>query len=251
MPFYKGQGRCYLVARDGSGNPGVMSYLGKTDNGVKIGLGTTSETRKESESGQALVDLRYEVEKNVSVEFALREIDMDVWAKVMRGLKSSIAAGTVTAEVLPTLAVGDYVRTVKPKISSVVVKDSTGTPKTLTAGVNYAVQNADAGTLKILDLTTGGPFVAPYKVDYANALATNLNLLTQSAVEYWFRFDGLNTLNGNSLALVELYRVQFDPPAEFEVKGEAPSLLTISGSALYDETKVADTLLGQFGRIVT
>lgn len=251
MPFYKGQGRCYLVARDGSGNPGVMSYLGKTDNGVKVGLGTSTETRKESESGQALVDLRYETEKNVTVEFALREIDLDVWAKVMRGLKSTIAAGTVTAEVLPTIAVGDYVRTAKPKISSVVMKDSTGTPKTLVAGTNYSIQDANAGSIKILDLTSGGPYVAPYKLDYSNALATNLNLLTQASVEYWFRFEGLNTLNGNALTLVELYRVQFDPPAEFEIKGEAPALLSISGSALYDESKVSDTVLGQFGRIVT
>ena len=77
--------------------------------------------------------------------------------------------------------------------SSVVIKDSTpGTPKTLAPGVNYQLRDGGIfGSLDVLDVTTGGPFVAPFKADYAYGAHTRATLLTTDQQEYALRFEGV------------------------------------------------------------
>ena len=53
-----------------------------------------------------------------------------------------------------------------PKVSSLVVVDSAGTPATLTAGTHYTA-DLDFGALQFLD-TTG--FTAPFKAAYSYCL---------------------------------------------------------------------------------
>jgi hypothetical protein len=72
----------------------------------------------------------------------------------------------VTAEALPNpVTAGSLYLLAKQNVSSVVVKDASGTPKTLPVA-QYSL-NAKHGSLVINDKTTGGPYVEPFKVDYA------------------------------------------------------------------------------------
>ncbi|MFO1417238.1 MAG: hypothetical protein U1E83_01075 [Methylotetracoccus sp.] len=50
--------------------------------------------------------------------------------------------------------------------TSLVIKDSSGTPKTLVAGTNYVVSNWRLGEVQFTDLTTGGPFVGPLTANF-------------------------------------------------------------------------------------
>ena len=91
---------------------------------------------------------------------------------------------------------GDILVFAKRNLSAVVIKDSTGTPKTLVANTNYKL-NAKAGHIELLDITTGGPYVQPFKIDYTPGASTEVGLFTAGSMEYFFRFEGLNTADAN------------------------------------------------------
>lgn len=254
--YFKGAGQALVAPRDANGNATVFRYLGRTRNGAKFGLKTDTGILYEAETGQNLPALRYEKSKDASLSFEMEDFQKANVAMALRSVAADISAGTVTAEVLANpIAVGDIVRTVKPKISSVVVKDSTGTPKILTAGTNYQVYSDAHGSIKFLDVTTGGPYVQPFKADYSNALATNVPMFTTPQQEYWVRFELLNTSPDAGVALgakvlIEFYRVTLDALAEWLLKGTDPAVMSVTGAALYDDSKAADAVLGQFGRVV-
>ncbi len=110
MPYYSGQGKILLAKRDALEHPLTMRYIGKTANGAKIGLATTTQTRKEAESGQRLVAAGYIIEKNATLEFEVEDFAQDNLAFALWGTSSETAADTVAAETLPDdLVVGDLV----------------------------------------------------------------------------------------------------------------------------------------------
>ena len=244
--YFSGQGKLFIASRLSSGLPGPLRFLGNVPE-LKIGLKTEKLEHKESTSGQRLTDLSLITGKSSSIEFPLEDFSQDNLALALFGNKSSIAASTVTAEVMPTAAVGDYLRLRYGKVSAVVVKDSAGTPATLTLGTDYSINSADHGSIKILNL---GAFTQPFKVDYSYALQANVGMFQAAAVDRWLRFEGLNTANELKPVLVELYKVSLDPLSELALIGDNLTKLTLSGAALYDDLKVGDAVLGQFGRVV-
>ena len=149
--------------------------------------------------------------------------------------------------------VGDRYFFAHPKVSSLVVKDSSATPVTLVAGVDYTV-DPDFGALQFLRLNDGGapavPYLAPFKASYAFGVATEIGIFTQPLPERYLRLEGLNTAQGNAKVLVELYRVAFDPLKEISFISDEYNKFEMEGSLLADASKPFDAVLGQFGRIV-
>lgn len=247
MPYFSGQGKCYIAARDGSGNPLAFRYLGDVS-GVQVSLEVDRVEHTEHTSGERLTDLRLDRAKSASMVLTIDEWSKENVGLALRGTPEQIASGTVTNETAPgSLVVGDIVRTVKPKISSLVVKDSAGSPGTLTVGTHYRVNSADHGSVEFLNL---GTFTQPFKFDYSNGAVWNVPMFGLGNVERWFRFEGLNTADSNKPVLVELYKVSFDPQRAFDLISDDISRAELNGSPLYDATKVADTVLKQFGRVV-
>ncbi len=243
--YFSGQGSIYLASTT-NGVPGAFRFVG--DATLQIALSTDVVEHQESTSGQRLIDAR--LQRNKKAELALT---LDDWSKEnlalgFYGQSATIAGGTVTAEVLPAALVNnDYVRLAQQDVSSVVVKDSAGTPATLVAGTNYKVSSAKHGSLQILNV---GSYVQPFKVDYSYAGGTNIALFTQAAPERWLRFEGINTADANKTVLIELYRALFDPSKALDVITDDFGKLELSGSCLYDATKVGDSTLGQLGRFM-
>lgn len=246
MPYMAIDGKVYIAPRQGSGDPGAFRYLGKTS-GFSFGLEPSVVERKETETGQRFTALRSIDEKKASMSLKLEEFSKENVALALWGAAAVIAAGTVTAEVLPTgLVANDYARLKKQKVSSVVVKDSAGSPATLTAGTHYNVTNADLGMIQFINV---GSFVQPFKVNYANAAVDNVPMFGVVPGKWWIRLEGVNRQDANKPVLVELYNCDLDPLKDFATKGDI-SEMDLSGAPLYDETKASDTTLGQFGRIV-
>lgn len=245
MPYFSGQGKCYLATAT-AGVPGVFRFVGNVPV-LNVALETDVLEHKESTSGQRLTDLRLIRGKSAKFSFTLEEFDKDNLALSLYGAASTITGSTVTAEAFPTVAVGDFVKTAKQKLSSIVVKDSAGTPATLTLNTHYEVTSADHGTIKFINLAS---FTQPFKIDYTYATVTNVNMLTQGFTDRWVKFDGLNTADTNKATLIELYKVNFDPIAQMDMISDDIWKMELSGGALYDSTKAADTTLGQFGRII-
>lgn len=252
MALYSGQGKVFIAPRLSNGNAGIFRYLGKTDDGLKMSLDVSYLESTESESGQRLKDLRIPKEKNATFDVGLKDFTKENIALALWGAAATISAGTVTAEALPTgIAVGDFATLAKQNVSSVVVKDSAGTPATLTANTNYRVSNASLGTVEFLDITTGRPFTQPFKADYSNGIVYNVPMFGVVPGEWYLRFEGLNTANSGAPVLVEFYRVSLAPLKEFALKSGDLTVMNLSGAALYDETKTSDPVHGVFGRVVT
>lgn len=245
--YFSGQGKLFIGARDANGNCGALRYVGNVSD-FKPQLATSTLEHKESTSGQRLTDFRLITEKKATIAAILEDFAKENLGMALYGTPVTVTGATVTAEVLPSgLIVGDYVRTKYPDISAVAVKDSAGAPATLVLNTDYSIESASHGTLKILNI---GTYVQPFKVDYTYAAHDNIPMFDTAPPERWLRFEGVNTADASKPVLIELYRVLLDPLKELASISDDLAKLDISGSALYDDTKVADTYLGQFGRFV-
>ena len=243
--YFSGQGKVYIAVAS-AGTPGVFRHVGNCP-ALNVQLETDVLEHKESTSGQRLTDLRLIRGKSAKFSFTIEEFDKDNLAAALYGAQSTISGSTVTNESFPTVAVGDFVRLVKPDVSSLVVTDSAGTPATLTLGTHYEITSAAHGTVKILNLAS---FTQPFKAAYTYGAVVNINMLTQGFSDRWLKFDGLNTVDSNAPVLVELYKCNFDPAKQIDFIADDIMKFDLEGGALYDSTKASDTVLGQFGRIV-
>ena len=245
--YFSGQGKLFIATRDANGAAQAFRHVGNVRELI-VDPQTEQLTHKESGTGQRLTDLRLITGKEVAVRFALEDFSIDNLALALYGAKTTQAGSSVTGEVLPSgLAVSDYVRLKYPEVSSVVVKDSAGVPATLVANTDYEISSANHGTLKIKNL---GAYVQPFKVDYTYGAHDYTLMFGTAPVDRWLRFEGLNTADENKPVLIELYKVSLDPTDELAAIQDNLGGLPMTGNALYDDKKVSDTLLGQFGRFV-
>lgn len=245
--YFSGQGKLYIASRDSGGIAQAFRYVGNVPE-LNVNLAVEKIEHKESTSGQRLTDARLITAKKTTLEFPFEDFSADNLALALYGTKTTTAGSSVTAEVLPSsLVVGDYVRLKYPEVSSVVVQDSAGTPATLTLGTHYEISSANHGSLRILNL---GAFTQPFKVNYTYGAHDHVKMFSSTPAPMWLRFEGLNSADTDKPVLIELYKVSLDPTSLLAVINDEFGRLPISAEALYDDTKVADTLLGQFGRFV-
>lgn len=242
------QGNVYTAERDGNGDPKALRFLENVPD-IEIQLQANTVEHNESTSGQRLQDGRLILGKTASIRMV-----MDYWtaeniAMALYGTSATIAGGTVTGETLPTgLAQGDYVRLANQDISALTIEDSAGTPVALTLGTHYEITSAKHGTVKIIADLSG--FTAPFTADYTYAGGTNVAMFDTAPPPRWIKVDGTNT-EDNTPVLAELYRVQFDPVGSMNlIHNDGYGTFELTGSVLYDSTKVSDTVLGQFGRMI-
>lgn len=247
MPYFSGQGKVYAAERNpANGNPGGFKFLGNVPE-LAINLGVDKVEHKDATSGQRLVDQIIHSSKSASVSFALEEFTADNLALALYGTKATqTGAAVVDESVVETgLVVGDFIKTKHPKISAVSVKDSAGTPLTLTTPAQYIVRSADHGTIELIAV----PGTQPYKISYTYATYTNLTLFSQAFKERYLRFDGLNTADGNKAVVIELYRVIIDPMQDWSLLSDEFAKWNVEGTVLYDSVRASDSLLGAFGRV--
>lgn len=248
MPYFSGQGRVYIGARDLNGKPQGLSYVGNVPD-LKLSLSVETLEHQESISGQRLTDLQLIKAKKGEFACTLEELIPVNLGLALYGTTTDQVSGTVTAESLPNpVTPGSLYLLARQNVTDVVVRDASVTPQTLPAD-QYSL-NAGFGSLVIQDKTTGGPYVEPFKVDYAYGAAQVTALFTQPLPERWVRFEGLNTADGNREVVIDLYRVAINPAKELSVITDALLKFELSGQVLADTLKPASGELGQFGRVV-
>lgn len=240
--YFSGQGKVLVAERNGSGNPLAFRHLGNCS-AVALSFETDKFEHKESQSGQRQLDQIILREKRANFSVTMENFTAKNLALAFYGDEATIAASTVTGEVLPTLAVGDFARLAHQDVSSVVVKDSAGSPATLVANTDYRVASAKHGTIEILGLAS---YTQPFKADYSYAQVANVRGLTAALPERWFRIELLNTADNNRAVLVEVYRVLLDPIAQADLLSDELLQMALTGNALYDSVRADDTQLGPF-----
>jgi hypothetical protein len=248
MAYFSGQGRVYIAQRDTNGNPLALRWVGNVPD-LKVTLNIDTLEHKESYSGQRLTDLQLIRGKDGEFSCTLEEISVENLELSLFGVTTSVTSGNVTGETLPTGIVAGETRLLANQfVSSVVIKDSSGTPKTLPSA-QYTV-HANQGAITFVDITTGGPYTQPFKVDYSYGGAKRTAMFRSAQPEVWVRFDGVNLANSNSPVIVDLYRVVINPTKDLSLIGEDLQRFELSGRVLADLTKPETGALGQFGRMI-
>lgn len=246
MSYFSGQGRVYLAARDSNGNPLALRWVGNVPD-LKVSLNVETIEHKESYSGQRLTDLQIIKSKDGEFSCTLEDFSIENIELTLYGVTSSVTAGSVIDEALPTgITAGETRLLAHQFVSNVVIQDSAGTPATLTAGTHYKV-HANQGAIEFLNVTG---FTQPFKVDYDYGAAKASAMFKSAQPEVWLRFDGINTADGNRPVIVDLYRVAINPTKDLSLISDELQRFELSGRVLADTTKDATGPLGQFGRII-
>lgn len=198
-----------------------------------------------SRSSDRGVAFRWAQSKSASLEIQLKTLSDFTRALLLSGSWTEAAAGTaVTGWVAPTgLQVGQVIKLPAENVSAVSVVDSTGSPKTLAVG-QYSL-DALAGTIKLLDITTGGPYVQPFKVNYTPGAIKTLGALKAPDQEFRVVMSGTNAVNGKQGVFVG-YRFRGAAEGDADYISEEEGTFTIRGSLLKDETRLASSAGGQY-----
>lgn len=231
--YYSGQGTLYVATRDGGGVPQGFVSCGNVPK-LTVDITTTKLEHKESESGQRLTDISIITQKTGKCTFQLDNLNMDNLALALYGTYATVNAGSAVNEVI-TAYVGKKTPLTYPKPTSVVVTHSSGSP-TYTVGTDYTVDTLNGG---ITIPATGSAITnaQSIKVSYSYAANKKLDAFTSTAApERWFRFEGLNTIDGSSV-IVNLFRARLDPLTGYDFISDALTTITVTADLLADATK--------------
>jgi hypothetical protein len=253
--YFRGQGKVYIGTRDTLGNPQAMRWVGNCPN-LEIGYETENLEHKESFSGQALTDLKISKGKSSTLAFTLEDFKKENLALALFGTAVAVAgASAITGETLggtpdiTVLGVGQVYKAAKRNGTLVTLKDSTsGTAKTLVKDVNYTIE-PNSMTIELIDVTTGGAYTGPLKLDYTPGASTEIGMFNAAETEYFLRFVGMNQADNGKIVTVDLYKVSLNPTKALQLITEELSQLELDGAALIDVLKSSSATLGQFGAI--
>lgn len=252
MSGFLGQGKVFVGPRLVTGLPDIMRWLGNAAK-FELALDEQQVARNESYSGTRLPARRQTVTRNGTVNITFDEFSDDNNALILVGTKTVVAASgaqtnvALAATVPNPAVVGSTLIIPGNNLTGVVIKDSTGSPKTLTVDVNYRL-DAFAGSIDILDLTTGGPYVMPLKADFTPGQRTVVGSFQTVTPELYVRFNGVNT-DDNSRCIVDVFRTRLMPPKNFALISDDFANYDLSGGMLADPTRLATDPGGQFFKI--
>ena len=124
MSYFSGQGRVYLSARDPSGQPLGLKYVGNVPE-LKVSLSVETLEHQESTSGQRLTDLQLIKTKKGEFSCTLEEFMPPNLSLALYGTTTTQGSGSVSGETLPMpVSVGSLYLLSKHNVSDVVIKDS-------------------------------------------------------------------------------------------------------------------------------
>lgn len=245
MPGFSGQGIVSLAPRLASGQPGVFRDFGNASV-FKISQQVQTVERQESRSGGRLPLRRLTKSTGGTLQIVGDEFNKDNFALAVLGVATAVVASDpVAGYVLPSpLAVGDTVILPAKAVTAVAIKDSTGAPKTLPVG-GYELDGFSA-TIKIKDLTAGGPYTQPFKVDFTPGAASVIGAFKNTTAEFYVRLDGVNTDNANKRGICDVFRVRINPAKALDLISNDFLDFDLECAMLADLTRSAAAADGQF-----
>ena len=161
----------------------------------------------------------------------------EVVADAVTTINKTFATGAVVGDILPA----DHLN-----ITDAVVTDSTGSPKTLVLNVNYTL-DAFSGHVSLIDVTTGGPYVQPFKLAHKKGAVSIVSGLAVAAPELWIA-GALTNVDDGQRGHIDVYRVRLDPAALLSYINSDYTDFELKGSALVDTTKTSAAVGGQVFR---
>lgn len=246
--YYSLQGDVLIAKRDSAGNPGSFFMVGNSPKS-DVNLSVERRKHKESRSGGRVYDKVQTTVKGGRLMLTLEDIRKDNMALALMGNKVALSSGSYTGSSYDTfpsgLVVGSIVKLAKPNASSIVVKDSAGTPATLVLNTDYEVLDSGHGIIRILSL---GSYVQPFRAQYSYAATDRVTGLEASDDnEYYVYFASINTeANPDQRIGAHVYRVVFDPAKALSLINDEQGNFEIEGEILKDITRALDPNTGGF-----
>ncbi|HBY9741559.1 TPA: hypothetical protein MJA79_18745 [Klebsiella pneumoniae] len=237
--YYYGQGKVYLARRDINGRPGAYRWLGDVSE-LAITLAFEQNVSKISRRGRLFNSRRFISGYTGSLAATWHNFSSDNLSLLLRGEATKTAASIVDREVLPAgINAGDRISLAHQNVWGVEIAG-------LTKGKDYIV-DAVWGAIQFL-IT---PPQQPVELGYQHAGTTSVPIVSNSEHEFALRFEGINLAERNSMVLVELYRLSYNPLAGWQLITSGTSLAGLETTAelLFDPSTLSDTSLGQFGRV--
>jgi hypothetical protein len=185
-------------------------------------------------------------EKTSNVVIELRTLNDFILGLLTSGSWTETAASAAVSgwDAPDDLVVGQVIKLPHQNVSLVTVTDSTpGTPKQLPAG-QYELDPV-GGTIKLLDITTGGGFVQPFQVSYTPGAVKVLGAFKASDEDFFLHFNGTNAYDGDRV-ICEVFKFRFAPEGEFELIATEYGTYTLNGSVQKDETRPSNSAGGQY-----
>lgn len=250
MSGFSGQGKVLVGQRLANGQPDLMRWIGNASKFV-LQLTQDDAQRAESFSGNRLPYRQMTKTRRGTLNITFDEFNLENLALMNIASVTTVAAGAaVPGYTFSSGAkVGSYLVAPSKNISAVALKDSTGAPKTLAQDINYRL-SAFGGNAELIDLTTGGPFVQPFKMDYTPGAYTKVGAFNQPTKDLYLQFVGVNTDDGTPIA-ADIFRSRLKPAKEFSFIADDYADFELEGSVLADMTRLATSADGQFYSIST
>jgi hypothetical protein len=247
--YYYGQGRISMATRDTTtGALGKWRWIGDVS-ALSVKLSVEKVTHNESFSGSVAQTRSFPTKKTATLDMTLHQIDPDNLSLALYGTTQVTPGSTVTGEVIPAgLVAGDVFYLANPGVTSVVITDSTATPKTLVAGTDYVVDDPAFGRCRLL---SAGTYTQPFKAAYKYGDRKAVGMFTAPQPNVAVKYEGVNLAEGNAPVMVDLYKVATDPLQELALisSGNDVAGMQVSGGILLDSSKPVTGVLGQFGAI--
>lgn len=239
--YFSMQGRVYIGKRnaDGSRDPARWVYDSSV---LEVKQTRDREERQESWSGSKAVAATMGGKRSLSFNLTLGQLNSDIAALALDGVRVDIVAGSVTGEAIGDVAPGDVVALNFAAISNLVMAD--GAAAALVLDTDYTVDEA-LGVVTFLTAKTG---VNATGYDYA---AHSLVTMGNSANEdHYIIFAGLNTVDGaTTRCRGELYNLTLNPAETFGFVQSSFGDLSLSGIGKMDQFRQVDPQWGPFGRL--
>jgi hypothetical protein len=249
--YYSFQGGIYLYKRDSSGNRLGGWFIGNAPK-AELDLSVERRKHKESTSGQRLTDKVTTTTKMGRLKITFEDIQKKNLLLAFAGTEQSLSgsySGSTYDTFTSALAVGDIVKLKHFNVSSLVIKDSAGTPATLVLDTDYKIHSAKHGLIEILNL---GSYTQPFRAQYAYAATTVVTGFTGADDAEYYVYCALNNDEpATDQAIgIEIYRNVFDPVAALALINDEQGQLEMEAEVLRDSTRADDTQYGGFFRWV-
>lgn len=207
------------------------------------------EKRTSRDTSNALIAY-VETQLNSSINLTLVEPNTVNLALILRGEKVTKASATVTDEVLHdaaqlTVVNNDVLFTKYPINAITNVKDSAGSPATVTGSKYERVEGSQFG-VKFLDVAT---YVQPFKITYTRQAHDIVKVFEAAVANYRVVIENVNLVDGE-VQMVEYYNCRLSPAPRFGLITEEFATFPLEGRALAVPGFSSDADLGKYGRVI-
>jgi len=248
--YYSGQGSLYVGTRNAStGKPEGLVGVGNVPT-LEISIDIQKFEHKESETGTRSVDLTIIQEQNATFNMVLESFSSENLALAFFGTKSEVSGAAVVGEAVTLYDGSTLTDPVKSPLAHinlneaipVVLADSLAA--SMTEGVDFEVDYA-AGSVWALPGWTGSALPDVVSIGYTHLGYPKMAAFTQTSIERYFRFEGINTVNDDRV-IVDMFRAKIDPAQAWPLINDEVGQLTMNGTIVQDDLNEAATGSGFF-----